>query len=407
MKAVVSSSFILLTFFIESSEVLYDAKHCGLKGTRSHRSVPEVTVTESKSAKRDDGGHLSEYEVESNATNEDEDDPMQHTVMGGERVSMGELPWTVLIHLYNGTEDDEYSFESPVPITTYQFLIRSEFTTSSVGRSMHNVKATCSGTLMTGRHIVTAAHCFQKSGDKDCEMEDMLDLDTALKYGEIMVAGVCQMVNKTVKCTKKDVGQIMKIKSHICLPHLHNLDDLDVSSKKYFAAGWGADPRRKLESTPRLNKINLGRRLTNTECLKIESSKGLDAFCTLDTEEKNVCRGDSGSGVIAKHEGKHYIFGLLSYGTVCEDIMKKKELNAEVHTDISFYTAEIDKFIGAKVKNRESIWKGIIEKHPEDLNIKQLKEPEFTNEMGPLTTQTTGLINVFLLIYYYVNYYVF
>ncbi|KAK5969193.1 Peptidase S1 domain-containing protein [Trichostrongylus colubriformis] len=376
MRAVALYSHILLTLFIETSQMLYDAERCGLQGVRLRRSQPKVGDTGSKKAVRDGDDYSPEYEVESDDTIEDENDPMQHTVMGGESVSMGELPWTVLIHLFNGTADDKSRFQ-----------------------------VTCSGTLVTRRHIMTAAHCFQRSGDDICKMTDMINLDTVVKYGEIMVGGVCQMMNETLTCTKKDVGQIFKIKraqydnyfkagcdntediallelekeipdgiSHICLPHLHNIDNLDIWSKKYLAAGWGADPSKNFDSTPRLYKINLGERLTNDECLKKVSSKGMDTFCTLDTVDKNVCVGDSGSGIIAEYRDKYYLFGLLSTGTSCGDILKKKPelLSAEIHTDIAFYTAAIDSFIDMKVENRESAWKKNNPIHSE-LNFNELE----------------------------------
>ncbi|KAK5969192.1 hypothetical protein GCK32_008031 [Trichostrongylus colubriformis] len=77
--------------------------------------------------------------------------------------------------------------------------------------------------------------------------------------------------------------------SHICLPHFHNIDNLDIWSKKYLAAGWGADPSKHLNSTIRLNKINLGERLTNAECSEKLPWKEKDTFCTLNSVGKNVC----------------------------------------------------------------------------------------------------------------------
>ncbi|KAK6045064.1 hypothetical protein COOONC_17431 [Cooperia oncophora] len=149
---------------------------------------------------------------------------------------------------------------------------------------------------------------------------DMESVDKVVKFGEVMVGGVCQEENEEAGCTMKDIGTVMKVKrayysdyyqerctdtkdiaflelendipehiNHICLPHLHNVDEMDIESSKLIAAGWGSNPRKKLVSSPRLQKIELGKRISDAECAYNVPEKQMDTFCTLDFPDKNVC----------------------------------------------------------------------------------------------------------------------
>ncbi|KAK6039806.1 trypsin [Cooperia oncophora] len=156
-------------------------------------------------------------------------------VMGGRDALMGEFPWSVFIEL-NGKM--------------------------------------CGGTLVSKRHIITAAHCFSigKTSGR-CSIRHMYPKKTVLKYATAVVGGICRKEDKSVKCTGEKVGKRIRIKSahyegffkescsgtrdialveleknvpdgvhHACLPHLHNVDELDESTTRLFSSGWRTNP---------------------------------------------------------------------------------------------------------------------------------------------------------------------
>ncbi|KAK6015731.1 hypothetical protein OSTOST_18816 [Ostertagia ostertagi] len=188
--------------------------------------------------------------------------------MGGKDALMGESPWSVLLKVTGtgGTNSTDYSDIEFPPV--------------------------CGGTLVTPRHFITAAHCFWRNvGATPCSMEDMYPIDFVRKNSIVQVGGICYEQDTKVKCSGKKVGTKMRVKNgfyegffkagctgtrdiaimeldrdvpagihHICLPHLHHMDELDDDSMKLFSTGWGLDPLRGYfeKPTPILQKIDLG-----------------------------------------------------------------------------------------------------------------------------------------------------
>ncbi|KHJ95332.1 hypothetical protein OESDEN_04722 [Oesophagostomum dentatum] len=67
--------------------------------------------------------------------------------------------------------------------------------------------------------------------------------------------------------------------------------------------------------------------------------------------------GDSGGGVTAKLKGRHYIVGIVSYGTACDKLLNGRLPKAQVMTDLRYYTADIDTVIGLQAEDRERRWR--------------------------------------------------
>ncbi|KAK6051481.1 hypothetical protein COOONC_11014 [Cooperia oncophora] len=119
--------------------------------------------------------YSDDYVLDPNSTEiKNINDPMDRKIMGGRDALMGEFPWSVFIEL-----DDR----------------------------------SCGGTLVSKRHIITAAHCFWKIMTNDeCSISDMYPIEGVVGKATAMVGGICRKVDKSVKCTVKQLGTRIRIK---------------------------------------------------------------------------------------------------------------------------------------------------------------------------------------------------
>ncbi|VDL71105.1 unnamed protein product [Nippostrongylus brasiliensis] len=155
------------------------------------------------------------HPITKSGSEEDPSDPMQHKIMGGGDAAVGEYPWTVWIGYYKK------------------------------GRLLN----ACGGTLITRKHVATAAHCFWVNRRRRCgiAMEDFFE-QNCTGYKDIALLELRHSIPTELH--------------HICLPHLHNIDHLDQKTASLRVAGWGLDPFHQTDGiglVPRLQKLDVGR----------------------------------------------------------------------------------------------------------------------------------------------------
>ncbi|WKX98562.1 hypothetical protein Q1695_013891 [Nippostrongylus brasiliensis] len=304
------------------------------------------------------------HPITKSGSEEDPSDPMQHKIMGGGDAAVGEYPWTVWIGYYKK------------------------------GRLLN----ACGGTLITRKHVATAAHCFWVNRRRRCGIKTMPSLANIRKHVVVKLGGVCLRTDPNYQCSDKEVAfttRVVRIAMedffeqnctgykdiallelrhtiptelhHICLPHLHNIDHLDQKTASLRVAGWGLDPFHQTDGiglVPRLQKLDVGGKMVGKQCDDLSRKivpKG--TFCTIDVRFKNVCEGDSGSGLITSVDGRYYLLGLLSHGRSCEDMVMDHRPGVQIHTDIEYFTSMIDSFIGMTVEDREEDWEEAHRKH--------------------------------------------
>ncbi|KAK6741295.1 hypothetical protein RB195_009257 [Necator americanus] len=275
-------------------------------------------------------------------TEEDENDPMRTKVMGGERAAKDELPWAVALVIKPA--DD-----------------------------------LCGGTLISRRHIITAAHCFRKQLNGTCSVNNMLPEGDVVAGTAVALGGTCLVEDKKYNCAKEDVITVFRIKRisyrsyfefgyrftrdiaileladdvpkhihHICLPHMNKKINIGDPLLRMSSFGWGADPIRNLTMVIFLQKLMLGVRMTEKDCRKIAPEKLSDTFCTIRRPDQNLGVGDSGGGITAKIDGRTYLAGVVSGTTPYLDKKKRPIPSVQIFTDITKYTTLIDSWLGAK-----------------------------------------------------------
>ncbi|EYC01383.1 hypothetical protein Y032_0108g73 [Ancylostoma ceylanicum] len=332
MKTLLCLLFLASLWRAESKSDVYDSKTCGLpseefkKGQSKEKAVEEpaqeVVAEKAAAEKAVTDDYSPDYKLSDTEDDMEDDpnDPMRTKVMGGVRALKGELPWSVIVDL--------------------TYLARQ-----------------CGGTLISKRHVITAAHCFWKekeSGNAACSTDDMISPEIVRKNLKVAVGATCSMVESEKNCTEEDVGTRIGVKRvkfehffethcngtndiaiiellqevpkgihHACLPHLHEVDELSDPSIRVSSSGWGTDPLKDYvnETTPFLQKVDLGVKMTDKECKRLNLFVKEDTFCTYEQSERN---GDSGGGITASVDGRTYLLGVISFGTGCDELLNGK-----------------------------------------------------------------------------------
>ncbi|KAM3724131.1 Trypsin-like protease [Dirofilaria immitis] len=268
----------------------------------------------------------------------------QLKIMGGTDVEVGEHPWTVAIYLKNSY--------------------------------------CCVGTLISNKHVITAAHCFIREDIKPslglCHTKHAITEEDALKHIKIMYGSKCLKRSKISNCFNLPPMKTMAIVraqygrffrqncfgGDIALLELQReIDGKDANyiclasrillnkDEKFYtiqAVGWGSNPAMKRILMYNLQKLEFHRVLNRDTCGEIFDKLPNDVLCTDEAYNRNICLGDSGGGLMAQlHDGRWLLLGISSYGSPCKRLLERTtQPLVQVYTDVKMYSGEIDKFTG-------------------------------------------------------------
>ncbi|KAI1725065.1 trypsin domain-containing protein [Ditylenchus destructor] len=255
----------------------------------------------------------------------------------------------------------------------------------------------CTGTLVSKKHVITAAHCFgiETSGpvsesDPSCNASHHRPVKEVLDQMEVYTGSVClpnspdcnstrKMVKRKVvraeyggffkhRCLEEDMALLEldhevdpQFSNHICLPQniqssrLESEDDWQQQAHPILF-GWGLDPAKHYDdylAVPHLQKLEIDYLMQSAACKASWKHIPKDAICTAELPDKNACAGDSGGGIISvfvndKHERRFYILGVVSFGSSCLNLMSNSVPKAQIYTGLYMphHHDKIGKFIG-------------------------------------------------------------
>uniref|UniRef100_F1LAR3 Transmembrane protease serine 6 n=1 Tax=Ascaris suum TaxID=6253 RepID=F1LAR3_ASCSU len=258
--------------------------------------------------------------------------------MGGENVQWGEMPWAVAIN-----ENGEYA---------------------------------CSGTLISKKHVITAAHCFAKVANitTNCSPKDSYSINEIPRIFTVRYGSNCLNVlaspecNKTypmketkivrvelqpffeIHCRNSDIAllelrdEIDESANYVCLPH-RLISDRLISMVVF---GWGSNPLTGVRTMNVLQTISINRLMPYRLCRQKWRHLHHSQICTAEINTRGACTGDSGGGLIGQtEEGQWILYGIISFGSDCKSLLQDASPRAQVYTSVSYYAASIDVFTEA------------------------------------------------------------
>nr|XP_032522486.1 venom serine protease Bi-VSP-like [Danaus plexippus plexippus] len=217
-------------------------------------------------------------------------------VVGGVNAKLGDFPWMALLGTKQGNWDA--------------------------------ARWICGGTLISHRHVLTAAHCIKNElnvvrlGELDFERDDDgaspidFSIKRKIKHENFDYASFTNDIGLLI--LGKDV-EFTRLMRPICLPTREDLRSKSFVGYHPFIAGWGnVDNRGAAKSHMQVAQLPV---LENSKCRRVYELRVIDerVMCAGVTG-KDSCNGDSGGPLMQPNTnrttGKIYFYqtGVVSYG---------------------------------------------------------------------------------------------
>jgi len=220
----------------------------------------------------------------------------------------------------------------PAKLNAWPWLAALGYTDPNTG----NVLYLCGATLVTAKHVVTAAHCIRDDMVTVLLGEHVIGNDTdGADPQEFRVVKMTKHENYSSRSFENDIALVeFETRTNftegiqpVCLPgNIPKLMDDKFVRQGVYIAGWGATSFRGPTSNVLLQ--GLIQVVGNKEC-KERFSKfnnvdiGDTKICARDVNDKiDACQGDSGGPMVIQKRGddkkyRYHLIGVVSFGYRC------------------------------------------------------------------------------------------
>ncbi|XP_060849912.1 venom protease-like [Rhopalosiphum padi] len=192
----------------------------------------------------------------------------------------------------------------------------------------------CGGTLVTNKHVLTAAHCIVphvklttvRLGELDLNpnvQDNARPLDVPVeriivheRYDRTRLINDIALLKLKYSVTFNDLIQ------PICMPMTSKIKNIDMSRSLPFVAGWGTTEPVPTYSAPPVTTLMEVQvpMMSTADCAKVYSNAPqviIDdrVLCAgFPDGGKDSCRGDSGGPLMYPKGKQYYLMGIVSYG---------------------------------------------------------------------------------------------
>lgn len=224
----------------------------------------------------------------------------------------------------------------------------------------HNPKYMCGSTIITSKHLLTAAHCVYDIDDfmapeRLLAIPGMYNIDNFFEENA-QIAYVEAVFPHNEYVHEDDLNDadlaVLLLKKElifndhvvpICLWQGEN-DLRRIIGQEGYLAGWGVTEKGVTTVPTYIKTTIVSRRQCNLNLERVYPGNAR-IFCG-DGMGSSPCNGDSGSGLVLKRGNQYYLRGIVSRGLVDPRTLKCDVTKYTVYTDIALFRFWLKRVIG-------------------------------------------------------------